>query len=95
MAAASPLPSARCRWRDIVCADCAKRLIRLPAPHVPVSPEVLSRANAAFESAQLDHGRGCRGVVLVAIDVMGEPSTWRPFTEGDLERLSFDLYGAS
>jgi len=56
---------------------------------------VIGRANAVFEAAQLDHRRSCQGVVLLAVDVIGEPSTWRPFTGGDLERLSFDLYGAS
>jgi hypothetical protein len=62
---------------------------------VPVSPEVLARANAAFAAAQLDHGRHCRGRVLLAVDVIGEPSNCRPFTEGDLQRLSFGLHGAS
>ena len=95
MAASMPLPSAGHPWRDVVCPDCGRRLIRLSAPAIPVSPEVLGRANAVFAAAQLDHGRHCRGVVLVAVDVTGEPSTWRPVTEGDLERLSFHLYGAS
>ena len=87
--------SDRYRRRDIICPDCGNRLVRLPIPQLPASPEVVSRANTEFETAQLGHGRHCHGRVLLAVDVTGEPPTWRPFTEGDLQRLSFHLYGAS
>jgi len=97
MAAANALPSAGNRWRDIVCADCGWRLVRLRllTADVPESPEVRSAVSRQFGEAHALHHQACAGVVLITVDVTGLPPFWRPFTTGDLERLSFDLYGRS
>ncbi len=97
MAAANPLPSARSRWRDIVCATCGWRLVRvsLPASDTPESPEVRRAVSRKFSAAHRVHREACAGVVLVTVPVTGLPPSWRLFTTGDLERLSLDLYGGS
>src|SRR6266545_4364255 len=66
------------RWRVVVCTDCGSQLFRLRFPGQPASPEVRRQTSAAFEQAQLAHWQRCDGVVFVAVDVVGEPHTWRP-----------------
>ncbi len=65
------------RWRVVVCTDCGSQLFRLRFPGQPASPEVRRQTSAAFEQAQLAHWQRCDGVVFVAVDVVGEPHTWR------------------
>jgi hypothetical protein len=72
--AASPLP----RRRVVVCTDCGSQLFRLRLPAEPVSSEVRRHTGDAFEQALLAHWKDCDGVVYVAVDVVGEPLTWRP-----------------
>jgi hypothetical protein len=69
-----PLP----RWRVVVCTDCGSQLFRLRFRSEPASREVRRQTSAAFEQAQLVHWKACDGVVFVAVDVVGEPLTWRP-----------------
>jgi len=97
MAASNSFPSGGSRWRDIVCADCGWRLVRvrLLTSDIPESPEVRSVVSRRFGAVQAMHRQACSGVVLIMVDVTGLPPSWRPFTEGDLERLCLDLYGGS
>ncbi len=97
MAASNSLPAAGSRWRDIVCTDCGWRLVRvrLLTSDIPESPEVRRAVSRKFSAAHRVHREACAGVVLVTVPVTGLPPSWRPFTTGDLERLSLDLYGGS
>ncbi len=97
MAASHPLPSETWRCHDIVCADCGWRMVRLsvPASDTPESPEVRRALSRQFSMELELHRHACAGVVLIPVPVTGLPPSWRLFTEGDLERLSLDLYGGS
>ncbi len=97
MAASNPLPPEGRHWHDIVCADCGWRMMRLrvSACDMPESPEVRRALGRQFNAALALHRQVCAGVVLIPVPVTGLPPSWRLFTEGDLERLSFDLFGAS
>jgi len=61
---------------------------------VPESPEARAARSRRFRAAQELHRQRCSGVVIIALDVDGLPP-WRPFTEGDLDRLSLGMHGSS